>query len=149
MASVVTLWLYGWLYYPFYTQVAFLSTTVVEMALRERLPKRLDKTGRDRRGLSNLLQSATKAGLLRDDGFPSLKHRHEHASLAEVCTTQDETRARLPESSYVDVVRTWLPKVRNSFAHPNAPAISMPGQVVDSLILTAEIVNQLWPAPDA
>jgi hypothetical protein len=53
----------------------------------------------------------------------------------------------LPEPPYVDIVRTWLPKVRNSFAHPKMHTILMPGQVVDSLILAAEIVNQLWPRP--
>jgi hypothetical protein len=34
MNMTVTLWLYGWLYYPFYPLAVFHSTTAVEMALR-------------------------------------------------------------------------------------------------------------------
>jgi hypothetical protein len=75
MNSVVTLWLYGWLYYPFYPLAIFLSTTAVEMALKERFPKK----GRDHRGLKKLLRKAKGTGLLRDEGFPSLVHRRENA----------------------------------------------------------------------
>src|ERR1700675_4623707 len=71
MNSVVTLWLYGWLYYPFYPLAVFHSTTAIEMALQERFP---EKRGR---GLKKLLQTAKVAGLLPDDGFPSLKNRRD------------------------------------------------------------------------
>lgn len=59
MNMVVTLWLYGWFYYPFYPLAVFHSATAVEMALQERFPKR-------GRGLRKLLQPAKKAGLLTD-----------------------------------------------------------------------------------
>src|SRR5690242_7126879 len=133
--SVVTLWLYGYLYYPFYALVSFLSATAVEMALRERLPK----AGRDTRGLANLLQIAKKRGLLTDAGFPSLKHRLEDTAAI--------LGHEVPKTSYVDILIESLPKIRNNFAHPRMRTILPPGMVVDSLILASEIINQLWPKP--
>lgn len=54
--SVVTLYLYGWLYYPFYILPSERSFFAVEMALRKRLPpKKLNKKGRDPRNLVDLL----------------------------------------------------------------------------------------------
>jgi hypothetical protein len=38
-------------------------------------------------------------------------------------------------------------RIRNRFAHPEMHAIMPPGMTVDSLIVAAEIINQLWPAP--
>lgn len=145
MNSVVTLWLYGWLYYPFYPLAIFLSTTAVEMALKERFPKK----GRDHRGLKKLLRKAKDAGLLRDEGFPSLVHRRENAPGLEQET--GEIIGGLPHSpsttSYVDVIIENLPEIRNKFAHPEMHAILPPGMAVDSLVLAAEVINQLWPRP--
>jgi hypothetical protein len=138
MNAVVTLWLYGWLYYPFYPLSIFLSTTAVELALKERFPKE----GRDRRGLKKLLRTAKTAGLLRDEGFPSLKYRREYTA-----TIVGKPPQSLPGEPYVDVVIESLPDTRNQFAHPDMHTIMTPGMAVDSLILAAEIINQLWPAP--
>jgi hypothetical protein len=141
MNSVVTLWLYGWLYYPFYPLAIFLSTTAVEMALQERFP---NKRGR---GLKRLLQAAKGAGLLRDEGFPSLKHRRENEAMLDeqLAAIGSQTPQSLPENPYVDVLIEVLPKVRNRFAHPEMHAIIPPGMAVDSLTVATEIINQLWP----
>lgn len=143
MNSVVSLWLYGWLYYPFYPVAIFLSTAAVEMALQERFP------GKRWRGLKKLLQSAKESRLLRDEGFPSLKHRRENATMMDEQITEIMGKARdfVPEESYVDVLIESLPKVRNKFAHPEMHAIVPPGMVVDSLIVATEVINQLWPEP--
>ena len=145
---IVTLYLYGWLYYPFYTLASERSFFAVEMALRKRLPPRkLDKKGRDRRSLADLLREAKDAGLLRDEGFPSLENRRANAEelnehMAEILGREPE---RQPEVPYVDVLIGTSPWVRNHFAHPNMQTILTPGQALDGLILTAEIINQLWP----
>jgi len=143
MNTVVTLWLYGWLYYPFYPLTIFLSASAVEMALQERFP---DKRGK---GLKRLLRLAKTAGLLRDEGFPSLKHRREIGAVTD--DQISEIIGKAPESlsvrPYVDVLIENLPQVRNRFAHPEMHAIVPPGMAVDSLIVTTEIINQLWPAP--
>jgi hypothetical protein len=144
---VVTLYLYGWLYYPFYTLASERSFFAVEMALRKRLPpKRLDKKGRDRRSLGDLLREAKDAGLLRDEGFPSLENRRANAEelnqhMGEILGHEPESR---PEVPYVDVLIGTSPWLRNRFAHPNMQTILAPGQALDSLILATEIINQLW-----
>jgi len=136
MNMVVTLWLYGWLYYPFYPLAVFHSTTAVELALQERFP---EKRGR---GLQKLLKAAKEAGLLADAGFPSLQNRRDTAQ-----AIGGAGAAAAPNPPYVDVLIATLPGIRNRFAHPEMHTIMPPGMSVDALILAAEIINQLWPAP--
>ncbi|MGB6877727.1 MAG: hypothetical protein WBD87_17015 [Candidatus Acidiferrales bacterium] len=117
--SIITLYLYGWLYYHFYTLTQFLSATAVEMALRERLPKQLDpKTGRDKRGLRLLLRQAKNTGLLRQEDLPEFN---------------------------LEAVVQGLPLIRNKFAHPDMHTIMMPGMAYSGLQLAVAIINQLWP----
>lgn len=103
---IVTLYLYGWLYYPFYTLASERSFFAVEMALRKRLPPtKLDKKGRDPRKLGDLFTEAKTAGLLRDEGFPSLENRRANAEelnqhMAEILGREPESQ---PEAPYVDV----------------------------------------------
>src|ERR1700735_5526662 len=118
---VVTLYLFGWLYYPFYTLASERSFFAIEMALRKRLPpQKSDKKGRDRRSLGGLLREAKNAGLLRDEGFPSLENRRANAEelnqhMAEILGREPE---RQPEVPYVDVLIGTSPWLRNHFAHP-------------------------------
>jgi len=145
---VVSLYLYGWLYYPFYMLASERSLFAVEMALRKRLPaKKLDKKGRDRRSLADLLIEAKDAGLLRDEGLPSLENRRANAEqldeqIARISGRDVEPR---PQLSYVETLTQTLPQLRNRLAHPNMQLIMPPGSMLDSLIVTAEIINQLWP----
>jgi len=149
---VVTLFLYGWLYYAFYTLASERSFFAVEMALRKRLPaKKLDKKGRDRRSLGDLLSEAKDAGLLRDEGFPGLENRRANANelnqhVAEILGHEPES---VPPVPYVDVLIQASPWLRNRFAHPDMQNILAPGQALDGLILAAEIINQLWPTQTA
>lgn len=145
--TVVTLYLHGWLYYPFYSQAGFLSTFVIEMALRKRFPaQKLNKRGRDPRSLRALLTEAKNAGFLRDEDFPSLAKRQANADyLNEIL---DHETSVQPGPPYADILIGCLPEVRNSFAHPNMHSVMPPGPSLNPLILTAEIMNQLWPKPD-
>ncbi len=149
---VVTLYLYGWLYYPFYMLASERSFFALEMALRKRLPpKKLDKKGRDRRSLADLLREAKDTGLLRDEGFPSLENRRANAEelgqqMSQIFGRDPECQPQVP---YVDVLIQTLPQLRNRFAHPNMQIIMPPGPMLDSLIVTAEIINQLWPPPNS
>src|SRR5260370_15035469 len=116
--AVVTLYLFGWLYYPFFTLASERSFFAVEMALRKRLPpKKLDKKGRDPRNLVDLLREAKAAGLMRDEGFPSLENRRAGAEEeAEILGRDPEPQ---PEEPYVNVLIRAFPWVSNRFAHPN------------------------------
>lgn len=149
---VVTLYLYGWLYYPFYTLASERSFFAVEMALRKRFPpQKLDKKGRDRRSLRDLLTEAKAAGMLRDEGFPSIENRRANAAelnqhMAEILGHEPEPQPQIP---YVDVLIGTSPWLRNRFAHPDMQSILTPGQALDGLILAAEVINQLWPSPSA
>jgi hypothetical protein len=148
--AVVTLYLYGWLYYPFYTLASERSFFAVEMALRKRLPpKKLDKKGRDPRPLGDLIREAKAAGLLCNEGFPSFENRRATAEeldqhVAEILGRAPEPQ---PEVAYVDVLIQAFPWLRNRFAHPNMQNIMPPGSALDGLILASEIINQLWPKP--
>jgi hypothetical protein len=144
--AVVTLYLYGWLYYPFYTLASERSFFAVEMALRKRLPpKKLNKKGRDPRNLVDLLREAKDAGLMGDEGFPSLENRRASAEEeAEILGRDPEPQ---PQEPYVDVLIRAFPRVRNRFAHPNMQSIMPPGPALDGLILAAEIINQLYAKP--
>ena len=143
MATITTLWLYGWLYYPFCTLTQFLSTTAIEMALQLRFPATAG------RGLRRLLMQARGEGLLRDESFPTLPHiRESQAQLAhEISEISGTPVNKLPQRPYVETLIETLPKIRNSFAHPEMHSIMVPGQAVGGLILAAEIINQLWPSP--
>jgi len=141
--AIITLYLYGWLYYPFFTLASERSFFAVEMALRKRLPpKKLNKKGRDARNLVDLLREAKAAGLMRDEGFPSLENRRAGAEEeAEILGRDPEPQ---PEEPYVDLLIRAFPWLRNRFAHPNMQSIMPPGPALDGLILAAEIINQLW-----
>lgn len=145
--AVLTLYLYGWLYYPFYTLASEISAFAVEMALRQKFPpSALDKKGRDPRKFPDLLRHAKKTGFLRDEGFPSLENRR--ANTVELEAQIDEILGR--ESShfeatpFVDTLIETLPWLRNHYAHPKIRSILPPGSALDSLILAAETINQLW-----
>jgi len=144
--AIITLYLYGWLYYPFFSLASERSFFAVEMALRKRLPpEKLNKKGRDPRNLVDLLREAKAAGLMRDEGFPSLESRSASAeALAEILGRDPGPQ---PEEPYADVLIREFPWLRNHFAHPDMQSIMPPGPALDGLILAAEIINQLWAAP--
>jgi hypothetical protein len=150
--AIVTLYLYGWLYYPFYTLASERGFFAVEMALRERFPpKKLNKKGQDPRFLADLFRETKEAGLLRDEGFPSLENCRANAEelnqhMAEILGRDPGPQPKVP---YVDVLIQSFPWLRNRFAHPNMQSIMPPGPALDGLILAAEIINQLWPKPSS
>ncbi len=140
METVKTLYLYGWLYYPFYTLAHFLSCTAVEMALHLRFEAKYANE-KCKPALWRLLQDADDANLLSDGGFPTLP-----AAQALMQEIGESLNAQLatPER-YVDVLKKSLPKIRNAFAHPKNHTILMPGMALSGMIRSAEIINQLWP----
>jgi hypothetical protein len=141
---VKTLYLYGWLYYPFFATCQCLSGMAVEMALRTRLPNASGK--RDGRTLSTLLRKAVDSGLLRDKGFPSLQEREsgEKTVLERLALATAQTVVG-PTEPYVRMLTKALPEMRNIFAHSKANWIVLPGAAQRSILVAVEIINQLWP----
>lgn len=146
---LLTLYVYGWLYYPFYTLASERCFFAVEMGLRKRLPlKKLEKKSRDRRSLRDLLKEANDAGLLRDRKFSSLTNQCRHAAKAdpnlfEIVGSELEPDSLIP---CVDVLIGTSASLRNRFAHPDMQSLSTPGQALDELIRASEVINQLWPS---
>lgn len=146
MNTVKMLFVYGWLYYPFYSVAHCFSAMCVEMALRKRFPN--STGGRDKRGLNELLNTAVKHGLIRDAGFPSLIYRQADderfaAYLKEITGEQPIGRTK----PYIEILAEALPKVRNSLAHPHGHWIVTPGMAIEQICLAVELINQLWPEP--
>jgi hypothetical protein len=141
-------YLYGWVYYPFFTTCKFMSAVTIEMALRVRQPHAAGSE--DRRTLKALLRAAIDAGILRDDGFPSLPARREQTNQMWDAFDEATGRKTVPDSTtYVEILLESLPKIRNVFAHPHEDWLVMPETALDALYLTVEVINQLWPSrPD-
>ncbi len=144
--AVKTLFVYGWFYYPFFTLSAFMATTAVEMALKQRLQTRPN----DPSGLKTLFDIAISQGLLRDEGFPS--HEHVKANRVAIFGENTEPSEGLPEEAgptYAERVAGLMRHFRNVFAHPSGHWILLPGQALDFLVLAGEVINQLWPLQTA
>jgi hypothetical protein len=136
--STVMLWLYGYLYYPFFATAANQSFLAVELALKRRFPELKDQT------LQPLLEHAVKAGALSDDKYPSLPARRESARQLAMAAGYPPPE---PEP-YVPILAKTMPRIRNRWAHPKLHAIVTPGMAFDDLVLAQETINQLWPRPE-
>lgn len=147
--SARTLFLYGYFYYPFFSLSLPVVAGVVEMALRARYPFQPTQPGQsDWRGLRVLLKKAADDGLLSEAGFPHLEASRtwwrEVADAMEVATGE---RCFDDPPPYVEKLIDSLPKVRNSFIHTSGHPIGTPPMMLTSMVVSAEIINQLWPRP--
>jgi hypothetical protein len=143
--TIQNLCAYAWFSYDFYALVLFLTFTLIEMALKLRLPCK----GQDTRTLKPLLQEAFKKNLINEKAFSHIKRiRQERAENLKLLRRLEKlTRSSLPKNDYVSSLLNALPKLRNSFAHPSAQAIHFPHEAIFSLRFAAEFVNQLFPMP--
>lgn len=142
-ATIRNVYLYAYFAYDLYVVVVFLTYTCIEMALRERLPI----NGKDKRTLKPLLEEAIHQNLITEKGFSHVRRMRQ--ALAEDLRIRRRMGmkiplARVPKSTYQQVLREKMPWFRNAFAHARAPAIYFPGDVVFRLRFTAEFINQLF-----
>jgi hypothetical protein len=141
--TLQNLCVYAWFSYDFYAIVFFLTFTLIEMALKLRLPH----TGHRRRTLQPLLQEAIKKKLINERAFIHIKEiRQEKArNLRLLRKLEKLTRSSLPKNDYLAILLKSLPNLRNSFAHPSGQAIHFPHEAIFALQFTAEFINQLFP----
>ena len=141
-ATIQNLCLYAWFAYDLYALVVFLTYTLIEMALRKRFPI----TGRDTRGLHSLLEEAIKQKLIREKAFSHVRQIRQ--SRAESLRLERQIRkiprSSVPNNDYSKILLQFLPKLRNSFAHPRGHTIVLPGEALHALRFSAEFVNQLF-----
>jgi len=143
-ATIQNVCVYAWFAYDFYALVVFLSYTLIEMALRQRLPVK----GTDKRGLRNLLDEAIKLNLIHEKAFSHARGIRQQRALSLRVQRQIGKlhKSSVPKSDYRRVLLETLPKLRNAFAHPRGHAIHMPGDAFFALRFSAEFVNQLFGA---
>ncbi len=143
--TVQNLCVYAWFSYDFYALVVFLTFTLIEMALKKRLPRK----GLDKRTLHPLLQEAIKKKLINERAFTHIKliRRQRAEDLRMFRKIQTSGRPNLPRNDYLATLLRSLPKLRNSYSHPVGHAIHFPHEATFSLRFAAEFINQLFPAP--
>jgi len=138
--TIKNVYLYGWFVYPFFTLACFLAYTAIEMGLREKFKN--DDPNR-KWPLKRLLQEARTRQLISDEGFPSVQTlREQQANLGPALGSPFDR----PAADYCSILIETLPHLRNSFAHPKSQTILTPSMAVGSLVVAAEILNQLFKA---
>jgi hypothetical protein len=144
-ATLQNLCVYAWFSYDFYALVVFLTYTLIEMALKLRLPRK----GPDRRTLKSLLREAIKQKLINEKAFTHVNRMRQQQAenLRLLRGVKTIMKSRLPKNDYLVILLESLPKLRNSFAHPKGQSIRFPHEAVFSLRFAAEFVNQLFPMP--
>jgi len=140
METIKNVYLYGWFVYPFFTLAGFLSYTAIEMGLREKF--RHDDPMR-KWPLKRLLEEAKTRRLISDEGFPSVQTlREQQAYLSQAMGSPFDRQI----ADYCSILIETIPHLRNSFAHPKSQTILTPSMAVRSLVVAAELLNQLFQA---
>src|ERR1700686_2928450 len=137
--------LYGWFAYDLYTVVDFLCLTAMEMALRQRMP--YTGSGRDKRGLQNLMDEAVSKSLIREKAFTHIREMRQH--LAGEIRFRRSSGSKFPRSAltkpnYAAILRGTVPWLRNRHAHPRMHTILFPGAAMSALRLPSELINSLF-----
>lgn len=158
------LYLYAWYVYRFYMPATAAALAALEFGLRERLRTTLPEKKQGKKlMLKRLLHMAVDQGLVRNEGFRRWHHAaqvgaRERISLAALKAMIDskldsveyqvpEFPEILPEDQLWDLVGGLpdsLPAIRNELAH-GSPMLTR--QVLGTIELVAEILNQLYPGP--
>ncbi len=143
--TLQNLCVYAWFSYDLYALVVFLTFTLIEMALKLRLPRKAP----DRRTLKLLLREAIKQKLVNEKAFTHIKaiRQQKAENLRLLRGVEKITRSNLPKNDYLAVLLESIPKLRNSFAHPSGHAVHFPHEAIFSLRFAAEFVNQLFRMP--
>ena len=143
--TLQNLCVYGWFSYDFYALVVFLSYTLIEMALKLRLPLR--HKGQDKRTLKPLLQEAIKRKLIKAKAFTHIRRMRQAKAqnLRMFRGVKTMMKSGVPKNDYLAVLLKTLPNLRNSFAHPKGQSIHFPHDARFELRFAADFVNQLFP----
>lgn len=139
METLKSLFVYGWYYYPFCTLAGRLVPTLVEMALRARMPKR----GEDWRGLRRLFKQALSNGLIKEEWVSGIAGLGPW-QLRRGVVPGDALAVR-PGIVRANTALEVLAEVRNSFVHPEMDQVSFPDAALEAMIICGEIINQVWP----
>ena len=164
LETTKNLYLYAWFVYRFYPVVELHAYTCLELALRERFEPDIfssrTKKNKAKPSLNELLTYAVENGYLRNENFSVWQHHTEmrarqrteteiweeaqRAGLNEV--TYDDTQYEIKDvdrdHDYLGPVLKTIPGTRNHYAHGSK---SLHSQVLGTIKLVAEIINQIYP----
>lgn len=160
------LYLYAWFVYRFYPVAELHAYTFLELALRERFEAEMLalKVIRRKREFGpefkQLLDYAVSSGSLKDENFSVWQHRTvsrakqrtqdeiwlEARSQGKNEVTYDDELYEIKDvdrdHKYLEIIVETIPKLRNHYAHGSK---SLDSQVLGTLRLVAEIINQIYP----
>lgn len=149
------LWVYGWLYYPFYTWASLHASICVEMALKQRFREDSVPLPKARRQFEGMLHEAVDRGWVLSDGMTRMRERYNNpdsmalrefmrrelgAEIFAPPPTPDEAVAEL--KTYLDNVRY----LRNTAAHAEQHSYGLPNSGYVGLEIARDIIQQLYPA---
>lgn len=154
------LYLYAWFVYRFYPVAVLHAHTCLELALRARFGHAFPPS-KPGPGLHRLLKHAVEEGALKNENFEvwcrttalraSNRVLYEQIEKMEKLGLNelefDETNVTITDEDrdhdYVGTVLANIPKIRNHYAHGSS---TLHNQVIGTLRIVQEIINQLWPA---
>jgi hypothetical protein len=159
------LYLYAWYVYRFHMVAAKQAYATLELGLRTTLPARLPEPYQRRHAknpmLRGMLLYAIDQGLLRNEGFRrwhsiAVARAKERTSMEALQTMIDQGLESMEIDSSEPLIiteedRNWnllqtlietIPSLRNELAHGSS---MLTNQVLGSIELVAEILNQLYP----
>ncbi len=164
------LYLYSWFVYRFHPVAEHYAFTCLELALRERYESEMRAAGVCKEnyipGLKPLLSYAIGKEYLKNENFARWRRQVEMRARERVESEAIEEMKRLglhemeiDEASfeikdvdrdydYVAILLETMPWLRNHYAHGSK---TLHNQVLDTLRVVAEIINQIYPvkSPDA
>lgn len=158
------LYLYAWFVYRFYPVAEHHAYACLELALRERFESEMLAAGEKKYefgpGLTRLLTYATENGYLKNENFSvwqeGTKNRAQWRTEQEIWKeaqqrgtseiafddTQYEIKDVDRDHEYWEKVIKVIPWLRNMYAHGST---SLHNQVVGTINLVSEIINQIYP----
>ena len=158
------LYLYAWFVYGFYPLCEQHALACLELTLRKRYEHEVPKEYRKRDGrlyLKGLLRYAIDRGHVKHEGF---RRWHERAHVRASVRYENEKREEMYAKGlkkidldytevtvtgadcnwkYLDNLLDYLPELRNHYAHGTS---MLHNQVLTTLEVVSEIINQIYPA---
>lgn len=160
LETTKNLFLYAWFVYRFYPVAELHAHTCLELALRARFWNDFPP-GKHGPGLRRLLKHAVTEGVLKNENFDVWRRttalRAKNRAMYELIERMNELGAEeieFDETSivikdedrdhdYLGDLLENVPEIRNHYAHGSS---TLHNQVIGTLRLVQEIINQLWPA---
>jgi len=151
------LWVYGAVYYPFFSMAAVHAGLCIELALKERYRAEGIEAESNPPTLAHRLRHAVNAGWLSPDEFTAIRsRRHEHKFLVEAMRNsglqeeiEEPDESPAGRSAALAALIENARELRNLHAHPDFLMLLMPNWALGHLVFTRELIEGLFHKPVA